>query len=154
MIPPPDEKCDPACQKIIIDTGRIMRRARDLADAAEAHLDAFYRAREAGTVTPKMKDELHAFSELNCHRAAEMLAWSEAIHRMTVKMAGGEYDGAFNNSESSPHLVPEVPDRELDSRVRRIKRPNTLQLCIYGLHNHSYLSAFNGSTRVARRAGT
>jgi hypothetical protein len=88
--------CDQACQdKIIIDTRRNERVARFVADAAVAHLQAFERGLSNGSIPEEMQDRLHAFSELNCHRAALMLEWAEEIHRETVAMAGGEYSGTL-----------------------------------------------------------
>jgi hypothetical protein len=87
--------CDAACQKIIIDTERNGRVARFLSDAAQRHLEAARWAMEDETLTPEAKERLHAFSELNCHRAALMVEWAEEIHRETVALAGGEYSGGF-----------------------------------------------------------
>ena len=89
-------KCDAACQKIIIDTGgRLARVARFYSEAADAFNNAFQRAIDNGRDFGDESDELHALSELDCHRAKQMVEWAEELHERTVRLAGGEYRGGF-----------------------------------------------------------
>lgn len=132
----PDGQCDPACIKIIIDTGGRLAAAghlfadhgcglsagaaaagRYLARIAEADARALVTAIKSGHVTKEKLDEAHAWSELNCHRAAEIESWcvgsamtrGESLERATLLFGwagedrifttrlagGGEYSGPW-----------------------------------------------------------
>lgn len=89
--------CDPACVKIIIDTGgRLARAARNYAEAAELFAKAYAVANENGLISSDQKERLHALAELDCKRATKMLKWAEDLHHRAVdELAGGEYDGTY-----------------------------------------------------------
>lgn len=126
----------PAC-KIIIDGGRLAAAADLLADAYTT--DAFARASarylsgivrwntnaitngiQSGAIAGDLLDEAHAWSELQCHRAAaieewaqrllsvnrellhdraingpKLLKWAEEDRLHATKLTGGEYRGAW-----------------------------------------------------------
>lgn len=122
------------CPKCIIDDGILAAAARlfaatcddrdttaeamHLAFTAEAVKAATECALKSGAVTEEQADELHAMSELSCHRAAELRAWArgeecaileggetdrhivlqiwaEELRLHTTGLIGGEYDGAW-----------------------------------------------------------
>lgn len=99
--------CDAACQKIIIDTGgnqggggrwmsgRLGRVAKLYADTADAFGQAFHNVRTERAIEGEELDKLHALSELDCHRAGQIMYWIEELHLRTVSLAGGEYEGGF-----------------------------------------------------------
>lgn len=117
------------CPKCIIDDGRLAAAARffarrmsdsqtrdealHLADVADAVRAATAWAFERETVTEEQADELHAMSELSCHRAAllrklargqellpakvhQLLAkWADELADHSTGLLGGEYKGAW-----------------------------------------------------------
>lgn len=122
------------CPKCIIDDGILAAAARlfaagcddpdttsealHLADTADAVKAATECALKSGAVTEDQADELHAMSELSCHRAAELRAWArgetsmipnrgdtdrhvvlqlwaEELRLHTTRLIGGEYTGAW-----------------------------------------------------------
>lgn len=127
------EHCGPPC-KVIID-GRILAAAArwlanvhaslraaalHLAETTEASVAALEHGIRARLITGDELDEAHAWSELECHRAAllrrwasgnkpltqtsddlpaassELLAtWAEETRLHTTKLIGGEYSGAW-----------------------------------------------------------
>lgn len=89
--------CDPACVKIIIDTGgRLARAGRFIAEAGEEFARAFRVANDSGDVDAEKREKLHAYAELDCHRAKLILKWAEEIHQRGVdELTGGEYAGAW-----------------------------------------------------------
>lgn len=122
----PTPRC-PAC-KIILDGGRLAAAARwlalvvgaesplyaaafFLADTVAANTEAIIHGIKSGALNSEQIDEAHAWSELQCHRAAhlrdrsqliesvttpELLAkWAEEDRLHATALAGGEYDGAW-----------------------------------------------------------
>lgn len=117
------------CPKCVIDDGRLAaaarlfsRRTKDeeasaealhLADVAEAVGRATECAFRLNLIDEKTGDELHAMSELSCHRAAMLRGWARGISMAggwspailakwadelathTTALLGGEYHGAF-----------------------------------------------------------
>lgn len=94
MPPGPDEKCDPACQKVIINTGLmahaldllLMQRglhpdvtvaARDLRAALQAHLSAYETLTKSGAIS--ISEEHHAFK--GCDQAATVMSWVDQVRR-------------------------------------------------------------------------
>lgn len=113
----------PAC-KIILDGGRLVAAANDLANRVElsdpryaaatylgevvrASTDAISSGIEVGTLDPEQIEEAHAWSELQCHRAAFiedhnqiitpdlLYGWANEDRLRATAMFGGEYDGAW-----------------------------------------------------------
>jgi hypothetical protein len=114
----------PAC-KIILDGGRFAAAARSvagrpnipsvvrtaatyLADVVTANTDAIVFGIRSGALTPEQIDEAHAWSELQCHRAAALeagefpsnhssglYAWAHEDRQHATALAGGEYSGAW-----------------------------------------------------------
>lgn len=115
------------CPKCIIDDGRLAAAARlfsrktkdenaraeamHLADVAEAVRRATEAAFVLELVDEATGDELHAMSELSCHRAAALRAWAregghdprpsliakwaDELAEHTTRLLGGEYEGAW-----------------------------------------------------------
>lgn len=123
----------PPC-KVIIDGGtiggggRLLARKRPevaaaahyLADISEASVRAIMQGVRSGALTPEQIDEAHAWSELECHRAAVirdsavrefeavrvdnktiivnealLMQWAEETRIHTTALIGGEYHGSF-----------------------------------------------------------
>jgi hypothetical protein len=116
----------PAC-KIILDGGRFAAAARSVAGRtniqSEVVVEATYLADivltttnavmhgiRSGALTPEQIDEAHAWSELQCHRAAQLEAsrpletfdngrllrrWATEDRLHATALAGGEYSGAW-----------------------------------------------------------
>lgn len=131
----PDNQGCPPC-KIIIDGGRLAAAADLLGDVSPSHrpwarylssivrwnTNAITEGIRAGRISSEMIDEAHAWSELQCHRAAAIEGvigdttknriaegfWEITPHRLGVwaeedrlhatKLAGGEYRGAWEIS--------------------------------------------------------
>ncbi len=94
MPPPPDEKCDPACQKIIINTGlmaialelllamsgvppKMMSAALTLRRALAAHLGAYDTLTKAGAIG--LTKDRHSFK--GCDQASEIMTWAQMLYR-------------------------------------------------------------------------
>lgn len=123
----------PAC-KIILDGGRLAAAARGLArkysnapdawhivataeylaDVVSASMRAVMHGIKSGQITGDQIDEAHAWSELQCHRAAAiesapepdeggesaltpalLIEWAHEDRLHATKLFGGEYHGAW-----------------------------------------------------------
>lgn len=119
----PKPRC-PAC-KIILDGGRLVAALRMLAEVTtgvrraaaiffagivEANTRAIQHGIESGKFNDEQIDEAHAWSELQCHRAAfiedsfddpgnifpdVLRTWATEDRVRLTKMVGGEYSGAW-----------------------------------------------------------
>lgn len=85
--------------------------ARYLAAVVAGSASALRYAIEHDVLTPAQIDQAHAFSELNCHRAAvirgwaergapsdagtKLRLWAEQDRIFTTQIIGGEYEGAW-----------------------------------------------------------
>lgn len=147
---PGDGTCDPACVKIIIDTGGRIAAAADmyadtvgpkhpdypaaryLANTARADAKALVAGIRSGAIDGEAKDRAHAWSELNCHRAAaiegwcdyyahpsrrdDLFAWATQDRLTTTSIAGGEYRGRYE-------LVNDTEDIRLKAETEIPKAP-------------------------------
>ncbi len=114
----------PAC-KVVIDGGRFAAAARSvagranipsavrtaatyLAEIVTANTMGIMEGIRSGALTPEQIDQAHAWSELQCHRAAALEAgefpsnhsaglygWANEDRQHATALAGGEYSGAW-----------------------------------------------------------
>lgn len=85
----------PPCKIILDDGGVVVAAANAYAEMGRAAAQAITAGITHGRLSPEQIDEAHAFSELQCHRAALIRAWTEELRLHTTKIIGGEYDGGY-----------------------------------------------------------